>query len=271
MHIFHPGPKLERWNRIFNKDGRALIVALDHIPSGLMNGWEYPEETLKKIIAGKPDAIMTNFGILKHFAPMILDNVGTILRVDGGPSYLLEEWPDFSKWEAFFSVEDAINVGADAVIVNAFIGGRAELDCFRVATRIAADCYKLGMPCAFEPIPSGKMIKNEYSAEVLSFACRMAAEFGADFIKTLYTGESDSFKKVTSRCPIPVLMAGGPKLEDELSLFTSVKGMLDGGGAGIFVGRNVWQHRNPERMLLALGDIIHNDASIEDALKLVRG
>lgn len=260
MNIFHPGPKLERWNRIFQKDGRALIVALDHLPSGLMKGWEFPEKTLSKIIEGKPDAIMTNFGILKQYAPLLSDHVGTILRVDGGPSYLLEEWPDYSRWEAFFSVEDALNLGADAVIVNTFIGGRSEVDCFRVATKIASDCLKLGVPCAFEPIPANKMVKNEFSPEIIAFACRMAAEFGADFIKTLYTGDPESFEFVTSRCPIPVLMAGGPKSEGGQSFLDSVKGMLAGGGAGIFVGRNVWQHDNPPEILATLRKIIHENS-----------
>jgi DhnA family fructose-bisphosphate aldolase class Ia len=235
-----------------------------------MKGWEFPEQTLERIIEGRPDGLMTNFGILKQFSPLLSDHFGTILRVDGGPSYLLEEWPDYSRWEAFFSVEDAINVGADAVIINAFIGGRSEVDCFRVATKMASDCLKLGVPCAFEPIPSGKMVKNEFSPEMIAFACRMAAEFGADFIKTLYTGDPESFKYVTTRCPIPVLMAGGPKLDSERSLLEAVKGMIEGGGSGIFVGRNVWQHQNPQAMLAALRKVIHENASVEEALEFLR-
>lgn len=267
MAIMHPGPKLDRWNHIFKADGRALIVALDHLPSGLMKGWEFPEKTLSEILRGEADAIMTNFGILKHFSHVLSDKIGRILRLDGGPSYLLEAWPDYSKWDAFYTVSDAINIGADAVIANVFIGGQSEVECLKVAARMAGDCLTQNMPCAFEPIPTGKMVKNEYSPEMLAFSSRMAAEFGADFIKTLYTGDKDSFGYVTSRCPIPILMAGGPKVESDLAFLESVKGMLDGGGRGVFVGRNVWQHENPSGMLRALRKIIHENVTPEVAIE----
>lgn len=266
MKPVHPGPKQVRWNRIFKSDGRALIVALDHIPSGLMQGWEFPEETLNQILEGKPDAIMANFGILKRFAHLLTEDVGTILRLDGGPSYLVEDWPNYSHWDAFYSVEDAINLGADAVIANVFIGGRSEIDSMRVAARMAADCLRLGLPCAFEPLPveGAPTIKNYLDPEIIAFASRMAAEFGADFIKTYYTGNPETFRRVTARCPVPVLMAGGPKLDSDRHVLEAVHGMLQGGGCGIFIGRNAWQHRNPPVLLRALGQLLHQNMTLED-------
>ncbi len=267
MRIIEPGPTLERWNHIFNSDGRALIVALDHIPGGMLPGWEFPDKTLEKVLEGRPDAVMANFGILKQYSRLFSDKVGRILRIDGGPSYLLENWPEYTRWEAFYTVEDAINVGADGIIANLFIGGSSEVDCFLNASRAAADCLRLNVLCAFEPIPSSKLMRNDYAPESIAFSCRMAAEFGADFIKTLYTGQRESFHYVTSRCPVPVLMAGGPKTDIDQSLLESVRGMLDAGGCGIFVGRNVWQHDNPVKILRALGKLIHEDSTVEIALK----
>lgn len=271
MSTIHPGPMQERWNRIFGESGKSLIVALDHIPSGLMKGWEHPADTLKKIVDGNPNGVMVNFGILKQYSQLFSNGIATILRMDGGPSYLLEEWPDYSNWGAFYSVQDAIRLGADGVIVNVFIGGRSEVDSLKTAAKIAADCLQYGVPCAFEPLPVGSMIRNEYDPQMIAFAARMAAEFGADFIKTYYTGDRETFRFVTSRCPVPVLIAGGPKTHSERQLFETIKGMLDGGGCGAFVGRNIWQHHDPTGMLRALRLLIHEAISVDDAIMELSG
>jgi DhnA family fructose-bisphosphate aldolase class Ia len=255
-----------RWNRIFNASGRSLIVALDHIPSGFMQGWEYPETTLQKILAGQPDAIMTTFGILKQFAPFFAGRVGTILRLDGGPTYLLEDWPNCNHWGAFYSVSDAINVGADGVIVSLLLGSQVEMECMQFMARVAGDCLKYGLPCIFEALPvEGLAIKDKLDPQMIAFASRLAAELGADCVKTYYSGDSESFKLVTSRCPVPVLIAGGPKLDTEQQLFEVVTGMLAGGGQGVFIGRNIWQHPDPTTLLQTLKLLIHSDMLTEEA------
>ena len=257
-----------RWNWLFKSDGYALIIALDHISSGFMHGWEYPEKTIELILEGKPDAVLTNFGILKRFAPQFAGQVGTILRLDGGHTYLLDEWPDCSRWEQLYSVEDAVNLGADGVIVNLLLGGRVEVECIRIGARVAGDCLKQGMPCSFEALPvEGVAIKNKLDPGMISFASRMAAELGADFVKTYYSGDAESFKFITTRCPVPVLMAGGPKLDTDRQLLEAVKGMLDGGGRGIVIGRNAWQHRNPPALIRALGCLIYGHTAVEVAMQ----
>lgn len=258
------------WNKIFPGGGNSLIVALDHTPSGIMKGWEYPAETLSTILEGKPDAIMSNYGIFKIFKKLIPKQMGKILRLDGGPSYLLEEWPYFSQWGGLFTVQDAYDLGVDAVIVNIFWGGQVEMDSLQFAARVAADCFKLGMPCAIEPIVVHDNKGQEGGIEILSFAARMASEIGADFVKVSYSGDCKSFGLVTSRCPVPVLTAGGPKLTDDEHLLASVKGSLDGGGRGVFMGRNVWQHKDPISLLRALRSIIHHKSTVASALVVLR-
>jgi len=261
-----------RLNRILNPSGYSLIVAIDHIPSGFMEGWEYPESTIEKILEGNPDAVMATFGILKRFASMFAGRVSKILRLDGGPTYLLQDWPDCSVWDAFYTVEDAVNLGADGVIASVLLGSRVEMECMRVAARVAGDCLKYNLPCIFEAVPvEGQAIKNKLDPQMIAFAARLAAELGADCIKTYYPGDPNSFRLVTSRCPVPVLMAGGPKLDSERQLCEAVKGMLEGGGRGAFIGRNIWQHPNPPALLRALGGLIHKNITLDEALRGLNG
>jgi len=249
--------KISKWNRIFRSDNNALIVALDHIADGFMHGWEFPEATLERIIAGKPDAILLNFGILKQFASM-LSEVGIILRLDGGSTYLVEQWPNCTRWERLYSVEDALALGAHAVIASVFVGGPAELDSMKVAATIVSDCLKHEVPCALHAIPvKGMLDREQYDAEMVAFASRFLAELGADFINTYFPGDQERFRVVTSRCPVPVLAAGGPKVKSDETFLNMAKDVLDAGGHGLFVGRNVWQHQDPESFLLALKRVIH--------------
>jgi DhnA family fructose-bisphosphate aldolase class Ia len=244
--------------RVLKADGRALIVALDHIPVGFMQGWEEPAKTLQRIIDGEPDGLMTTYGILKHFGPRLANRMATLLRLDGGPSYLLESWPDFSRWEALYTVEDALRLGADGVITNLLLGSRVELDSIRICARTAAACSRLGLCCAIEALPvEGPAVKNPFDPELVAYASRLAAELGADLIKTYYTGDPSSFAEVTRRCPVPVLTAGGPKVEHESELTRVVSGMLQAGGRGIFIGRNAWGHPQPAHLLEQLGQLIH--------------
>ena len=257
-----------RWNRIFGQDNRSLIVALDHTASGFMEGWEYPEKTLEKILAGSPNAILANFGILKRFSKHLENRVGRILRLDGGPTDLIEKWPNCSVWKALYTVQDALNLGVDAVIVTLFIGNHLEAISMEIAARVAADCAANNIPCAIHAVPvESSILKNGNDPEIVAFASRLGAELGADFINTYYTGTPEDFKRVTSRCPVPVLTAGGPKTNSDKKILELVKAILDGGGQGVFMGRNVWQNQDPTKILKALGFLIHENCSAEIALE----
>ena len=98
----------------------------------------------------------------------------------------------------------------------------------------------------------------------------MAAENGADIIKTFYTGERDSFKKVIRSCYLPVLVLGGPKTRSDREFLTSIRGAMDAGAAGVVIGRNVWQAPSPTAMTRALVALVHQDASVDDALSLLQ-
>ena len=251
---------------LFAPDGRSVIVALDHIVNGFDRGWEYPPAALDQIIAGRPDGLMTTYGVIKHYRERLAGQTALILRLDVGPTYLTDAWPDFSHWAPFYTVDDALALGVDGVIVNLFVGGPVELETMRLAARVAADCTRHGLPCAIEALPiKSSGVPNPMDADAVAYASRLAAELGADLIKTYYTGDAASFERVTARCPVPVLIAGGPVIDSDLRLMEMVAGMLAGGGRGLFIGRNAWQHRDPAAVLRAIGSIVHDGASAEEA------
>jgi class I fructose-bisphosphate aldolase len=126
-----------------------------------------------------------------------------------------------------------------------------------------------GMPLLAMMYTRGAKLKSESDPEAVSHAARIAAELGADLVKVTYTGSAESFRQVTEGCPIPVLIAGGEKAGSERAVFENVRGALDAGGAGVCIGRNVFQHRDPLSMMRAICATVHQNASAEDALDIL--
>ncbi|RLC27104.1 MAG: hypothetical protein DRH56_03525, partial [Deltaproteobacteria bacterium] len=97
------------------------------------------------------------------------------------------------------------------------------------------------------------------------------AELGADVVKVSYTGDPDSFCKVVEGCHVPVIIAGGPKMESDRAVLEMVKGAMEAGASGTSIGRNVFQHKDPGAMVAALSMIVHSNAGVEEALDLLGG
>jgi len=117
--------------------------------------------------------------------------------------------------------------------------------------------------------PRGRKIKDEHDVDHVSLAARVAAELGADLVKTVYTGDPDSFRKVTRGCPVPVVVAGGSKTSD-LSTLEMIEGAMQGGAAGISIGRNAFQHAAPDRFIRAAAEIVHRGRSADEAMEILR-
>ena len=123
------------------------------------------------------------------------------------------------------------------------------------------------MPLLAMMYPRGKKITNQYGVEVVKHAARIGAELGADIIKTNYTGNLDTFREVVSGCPVPVVMAGGPKTKTNEEFCQMVYDSIQAGGAGVAAGRNVFQHEHPTKMVRVLCGIVHEELDVETALK----
>ena len=255
-----------RLARIFREDGKALVVAMDHAYIfGPIKGLEKPRKIIEDVIEGGADAILTTYGVVKRFYELMKGRVGIVLRLDGGGSkYTLEDFGKAERWNLLYEVEDAVKLGADAVITTILPGAPCEAEALKILAKLASDCEGWGIPLAAEIIPVGRLPASD--PEVIASAARIGAEYGADMIKTNYTGAAETFRKVVETCPIPVLIAGGSRMETDAQVLETVKGVIEAGGAGVFFGRNVFQSENPRGMVRALRKIIHENSSVEEAL-----
>lgn len=254
-----------RFHRLFGADGRSVVVAMDHgITDGAVVGFENPEKVLEQVIAGGADAILTSVGIARHFSKQLKD-VGLLIRCDGATSPLLEH-----PRELIIPVNDILSTGADAAAAMYFPGIAHGRNSTMYFPRLAAEAHRWNIPVMAEALPYG-FEEHPAARAVAPVAdtCRMAAENGADIVKTFYTGEGESFRKVIRSCYVPVLVLGGPKTHSDREFLESIRGALDAGAAGVVIGRNVWQAASTTAMTQALVALVHHDASVDDALHIL--
>jgi len=257
--------KAARLSKILRSDGRAVVAVLDHASAmGPMPGIVDPRPAVEKLLAGGADAIATSMGTALSCADL-LDHVGLILRVDGGVSSL----GSFAGgMKLVFGVEDALRIGADGVLSMGYCG-QGEGEALPYVALLGSECQEWGVAYMAEMLPT---VDGTRSAEPehVALAARIGAEYGADLIKTVYTGSPESFREVTRGCYKPVLVLGGAKMGSDEAVLEIVRGAIDAGGAGVAMGRNLWQHEHPDRITRAVAAIIHDDASVASALKLLR-
>jgi len=131
-------------------------------------------------------------------------------------------------------------------------------------------CLEWQMPLVAMMYTRGAKIKDEYNVENVKHAARVGAELGADMVKVVYTGSPESFAEVVQGSTVPVIIAGGPKMESDEDIFKMVEGALAAGAAGISIGRNAFQHKNPTRMVQALSKMVHENAGVKDAIEMLK-
>jgi class I fructose-bisphosphate aldolase len=252
-----------RLSRIFRPDGRTLIVAIDHgMTEGPVKGLESPAEALAAIVAGGADAVLAGYGTAVRFARELAP-LGLILRIDGGGTSIGKMTPA----GAFYTVADALQLGADAVAVSAFPGTPREEMSLRSLAAVVTEAHRWGMPVLGEMQPGGFDAGPEYhTAEKVAIAARVAAELGADWVKMPY---ADGYSHVVQTCYVPVVMLGGVKAGDEHDLLETIHTAIAAGAAGVAIGRNIFQAKNPAAMTRAVAAIVHSGASVEEALRFV--
>jgi DhnA family fructose-bisphosphate aldolase class Ia len=250
-----------RLRRIFQPDGRALIVACDHgMISGPDRGIERLGDPLRRVIAGGVDAVMASYGTACRFEELLAD-VGLVLRIDGAGTVL---GPMDGPGAQFYTIEDALRLGADALCVTAFPGSRHEEATLEVLARVIRQAHAWGLPVMAEMVPGGFDSGPEFrTLRSVSVAARVAAELGADWVKTSY---APGFAQVIETCYVPVVVLGGPEREGPTATLAMVRAAMDAGASGATIGRNIWKTENPQGMAAALRAIIHEDAAVEDAV-----
>jgi DhnA family fructose-bisphosphate aldolase class Ia len=258
--------KTSRMKKIFKSDGHSLIVAIDHgVALGPMTGIQDIKSTIKRLDAtGMIDTWLLTKGIYKSaFFPKSCP--GTILRMSGGATIT---GPDLANEGLTGKVEEALMLGADSVAVSTYIGSPFEHDTLINLAKTAQDTSLWNVPLLGIAGLGKSYEEKKQDAKFLALGARVIAEHGADMVKTYYTKKD--FEKVVAGCPVPILIAGGPKCETDYETLDMIYGAIQEGAKGIVMGRNIWQSPHPEALLSAASGIIHNKLSINEAFELLK-
>ncbi len=250
--------KNRRLRRIFRTDGRTVIVPMDHgVSVGPIQGLEDMEKTISRITAGGADAVLVHAGIAKKVET---DRVGLIIHLSGATRLT-----DDPNWKMQLStVKEALRLAADAVSVHINVGSQKEQDMLEKFSKVVEECDDFGLPLLAMMYPRGPSIQNEHALDVVSHAARLGFELGADVVKTNYTGDVQSFREVVRSVKVPVVVAGGPRTKDALSLLRMVSDATKAGALGVSIGRNVFQDPDPATMTRALVGIVHDNRTPEE-------
>lgn len=256
-----------RLERILNREsGRTVIVPMDHgVTVGPIRGITNMRDMVNAMAEGGANAVLGHMGLPLHGHRRHGKDVGLILHLSGSTVWS----PDPNAKVLVNSVENALKNGADGVSVHVNIGAKNETAMLQDLGAVSVTCMEWGMPLLAMMYTRGEKFKSESSVEGVSHAARIAAELGADLVKVNYTGSADSFRKVIEGCPIPVLIAGGEKADNDEEIIENVAGALEAGGAGVCIGRNAWQHKNPAGFVRAVCGMVHEGIQAVDALKTI--
>ena len=248
-----------RLSRLIQSDGRCIFLPIDHgYFQGPTSRLEKPGETIRPLIP-YADGLFVTRGVLRACVPPG-NSPPVILRVSGGTSVVGK---DLAHESLTTSVQEAIRLNVAAVGMSIFVGSDYEYDSLVNLGKLVDDCETYGIPVMAVTAVGRELQKRD--ARFLGLCCRIAAEFGAKVVKTYWC---EDFDKVVNGCPVPIVMAGGPKCETAREVFEFVHDGMQKGAIGLNLGRNVWQHDYPVPMMKALRAIVHENASVEDAVSV---
>jgi len=251
-----------RLSRLIKEDGHCQFLPIDH---GYFQGptrcLERPGETIKDLLP-YADGLFVTRGVLRSCVDPNTDTP-IILRVSGGTSVV---GSDLANEVITTSIEEIIRLNVAAVGLSIFVGSDYEKETLENLALLVNECEDYGIP-VMAVTAVGKELEKR-TARYLALSCRIAAELGAKIVKTYYC--DDGFEKVVDGCPVPVVIAGGPKCETELEVFEFVYDGMQKGAIGVNLGRNVWQNPHPVAMMRALNGIIHEGLNPKQAMDLYR-
>jgi len=248
-----------RIERIFDcTTGRAVIVPMDHgVSAGPIKGITNMKEAMTQAANGGANAVVVHKGIAARAHRKGDPDMGLIVHLSGSTSLS----PEPNAKTLVCTVEEAIELGADAVSVHVNIGNGHEKEMLSDLGNVAHTASKWGMPLLAMIYPRGEKINDEYDPAVIKLAARV--------VKVSYTGSTESFRDVVAGCNVPVIIAGGPKMESDRAILEMVRGAMEAGAAGTSIGRNVFQHQDPTKMVAAFCMIVHRNATVDEALEFL--
>jgi fructose-bisphosphate aldolase / 2-amino-3,7-dideoxy-D-threo-hept-6-ulosonate synthase len=261
--------KSMRMKRVIDAAGVSVICALDHGMTSpiFLEPLSAIADRTAETVAGGANVIMMSKGMIRAAAPAFTATTSLALLLSASAS------PDGGRPEVVqvAQVEEALTLGADAVVLFTALGGDTEAGMIRTLADVGGECAALGMPFIAEAefpttYASVEELKNQYGFEYLRRNVRLCAELGADIVKTNWPGDQDSFGRlVEAVAGIPMVLAGGSRLEDR-ELLRRMEEAVAAGAIGCSVGRNIFMHRSPEAITRALSRVIRERWSADKAM-----
>jgi fructose-bisphosphate aldolase/2-amino-3,7-dideoxy-D-threo-hept-6-ulosonate synthase len=250
-----------RLARILN-GGKMLCIPMDHgISNGPIKGLEDIHSVIYECSSAGLTCVLVNKGIIKSMPRP--PNIGLIAHFSASTSI----GPAPNRKILIGSVEEAIRLGADAVSLHINIGSKEEPEMLQKLGMISDKCDEWSVPLVAMMYPRGENIKNPHDPEIVAHAARVGAEAGADVVKAVYTGDPTSFRRVVRGCPVPIVIAGGPKASTDREILEMCEGAMTAGAKGVTFGRNIFQHQNPPAIVRALYKIIIQKRNVREAMK----
>ncbi|HTW76843.1 MAG TPA: 3-hydroxy-5-phosphonooxypentane-2,4-dione thiolase [Thermoplasmata archaeon] len=240
--------------------GNTVMLAVDH--GYFMGPTRHLEDARSTIAPLLPhaDALALTRGILRRCVPPE-SPTPIVLRVSGGATVLKD---DLSDEKITTSMREAVRLNVSAVAMSVFVGSPHEHDSLVHLGELVDEGEEAGIPVMAITAVGKELEKRD--ARYLALACRVSAELGAHLVKTYYC---EDFAKVVEGCPVPLVVAGGPKLDSDRAALELARRAIDEGAHGIDMGRNIWQSDHPVAMLKALRAIVHAHATVDEALAIV--
>ena len=256
-----------RLERIINRaNGRTIIVPMDHgVTIGAVEGLVDMRDTVNDMATGGADAVLMHKGLVRCGHRNAGSDIGLIIHLSASTALS----PLGNTKTLVATVEEAIKHGADCVSVHVNLGDPNERLMLADLGRVAESCDNWGIPLLAMMYARGPQIQNGYAKDVVARCARVGVELGADIVKVPYTGDVESFSEVVAACCVPVVIAGGERMDSTRQILQMVQDSLSAGGAGISVGRNVFQHPNRVALVKALRAIVHDNASVDQAMEIV--
>ncbi len=249
-----------RLSRLVQPDGHCFFLPIDH---GYFQGpttcLERPGETIKPLLP-YCDALFVTRGVLRASVDPA-NSKPIILRVSGGTSMVGK---DLAHEGITTSIEEIIRLNVSAVGISVFVGSDYEHETLMNLANLVNVCENYGIPVMAVTAVGKELAKRD--ARYLGLSCRIAAELGARIVKTYWC--EDGFEKVVNGCPVPVVMAGGPKCETDREVLEFVHDGMQKGSIGINLGRNIWQGKYPVPMARALQAVVHEKATVNQAFDI---
>ncbi len=257
MSLNEPFGRRVRRRRLYrHAAGRLVLAPLDHsVTEGPIVRDGTVDDLVSQLAESGVDGIVVHKGALRHLRPHLFDQLSVVVHLNAGTARAQD--PHAKRMVA--GVGEALRLGADAVSLQVNLGSRDEGRQLADLAAAGRACDRWNVPLLAMAYPRGPGITDPHDPQLVAHAVTVAAELGADLVKTVFPGSSAALAEITRCCPIPVLIAGGAPRDAELDLFALVAAAMAGGAGGVAVGRGIFRAGDPAATARKISDLVHGD------------